>query len=61
MLTEEQLLAAPEDDYMNAEQLEFFRELLKTQAAEVRESLQNARTQLASFHLGSVRAAIHAA
>lgn len=49
MLTEEQLLAAPEDDYMNEEQLEFFRELLSTQAREVRESLASAREQLATF------------
>lgn len=49
MLTEEQLLAAPEDDYMNDEQLEFFRALLKTQADEVRESLSSARAQLAGF------------
>lgn len=49
MLTEEQLLAAPEDDYMNEEQLEFFRDLLSQQAKEVRESLANAREQLATF------------
>jgi len=49
MLTEEQLLAAPEDDYMNDDQLGFFRDLLKIQAEEVRESLAAARAQLASF------------
>lgn len=49
MLTEEQLLAAPEDDYMNEDQLEFFRDLLAKQAQEVRESLANARKQLATF------------
>lgn len=49
MLTEEQLLAAPEDDYMNEEQLEFFRALLSEQAREVRESLARAREQLATF------------
>lgn len=49
MLTEEQLLAASEDEYMNDEQLEFFRNLLKTQAEEVRQSLASAREQLASF------------
>ncbi|EAR07792.1 RNA polymerase-binding protein DksA [Reinekea blandensis] len=49
MLTEEQLLAAPEDDYMNEEQLEFFRDLLSQQAKEVRESLASAREQLATF------------
>lgn len=49
MLTEKELLAAPEDNYMNAEQLAFFRNLLVTQAGEVRESLASARAQLASF------------
>lgn len=49
MLTREQLLAAPEDDYMNEAQLEFFRNLLEEQAREVRESLAAARAQLASF------------
>lgn len=49
MLTEEQLLAAPEDDYMNDAQLEYFRNLLLTQADEVKESLANAKEQLASF------------
>lgn len=49
MLTQEQLLAAPEEDYMNEAQREFFRDLLQTQAQEVRESLQAAREQLASF------------
>lgn len=49
MLTVEQLLAAPEEDYMNEAQLEFFRNLLKTQADEVRQSLASAREQLASF------------
>lgn len=49
MLTQEQLLAAPEDDYMNEAQREFFRDLLQTQAQEVRESLQASREQLASF------------
>lgn len=49
MLTEEQLLAASDNEYMNEEQLEFFRNLLKQQAEEVRESLANARAQLASF------------
>jgi DnaK suppressor protein len=49
MLTLEQLLAAPEKDYMNSGQLEYFRDLLATQAAEVRESLANARLQLASY------------
>lgn len=49
MLTEEQLLAAPEEEYMNDEQLAFFRELLKQQADEVRESLKEARETLTTF------------
>ncbi|MBU2864885.1 TraR/DksA C4-type zinc finger protein [Reinekea marina] len=49
MLTREQMLAAPEDEYMNEAQREFFRSLLEEQAKEVRESLAAARAQLASF------------
>ncbi len=49
MLTEEQLLAAPEEEYMNDEQLEFFRDLLKQQADEVRASLKEARETLTTF------------
>nr|WP_222709959.1 TraR/DksA C4-type zinc finger protein [Reinekea thalattae] len=49
MLTEEQLLAAPEDEYMNEAQLAFFRQLLLTQAEELKVSLANAKEQLASF------------
>nr|WP_268245052.1 RNA polymerase-binding protein DksA [Saccharospirillum salsuginis] len=48
-MTEEQLLAAPEEEYMNDEQLEFFRELLKEQAEEVRTSLKEARETLTKF------------
>lgn len=49
MLTKEQLLAAPEEDYMNEEQLEFFRALLEEQAEEVRTSLREARETLTKF------------
>lgn len=49
MLTQEQLLAAPDDEYMNDAQLEFFRTLLQEQADEVRASLKEARETLATF------------
>lgn len=49
MLTEKQLLAASDDDYMNEDQLLYFRKLLEQQAEEVRASLISAREQLASF------------
>jgi DnaK suppressor protein len=49
MLTQEQLLAAPDDEYMNDAQLEFFRSLLQEQADEVRASLKEARETLATF------------
>ncbi len=46
MLTEEQLLAAPEEDYMNDEQLEFFRQLLNDMAREIREQIETSRKEL---------------
>jgi len=49
MLTQEKLLAAPDDEYMNDAQLEFFRNLLQEQADEVRASLKEARETLATF------------
>jgi DnaK suppressor protein len=49
MLTQEQLLAAPDDEYMNDAQLDFFRSLLQEQADEVRASLKEARETLATF------------
>lgn len=49
MLTQEQLLAAPDDEYMNDAQLEFFRNLLQEQADEVRASLKESRETLATF------------
>nr|WP_028669418.1 TraR/DksA C4-type zinc finger protein [Saccharospirillum impatiens] len=48
-MTQEQLLAAPDDEYMNDAQLEFFRNLLQEQADEVRASLKEARETLATF------------
>ena len=51
-LTEEQLLAMPEDDYMNAEQLEFFRTRLETMRGEL---LENGQTTI--VHLQETEAA----
>lgn len=48
MLTEEELRAAPEDDYMNEEQLEFFRQLLLAQRAEIEADIDRARSELSS-------------
>ncbi len=48
MLTEEQLRAAPEDEYMNEEQLEFFRQLLRAQRAEIEADIDRARSELSS-------------
>jgi len=46
MLTEEELRAAPEDEYMNAEQLEFFRQRLLAQRAEIEADIERARSEL---------------
>lgn len=46
MLTEKELLAAPEEDYMNDEQLEFFRKLLQDMAVEIREQIETSRNEL---------------
>lgn len=51
-LTEEQLLAMPESDYMNAEQLEFFRTRLETMRGEL---LENGQTTI--VHLQETEAA----
>lgn len=45
-LTKEQLLAAPEEEYMNDEQLAFFKELLEALKAETLESIELGRKQL---------------
>jgi DnaK suppressor protein len=47
ILTKEQLLAMPEEDYMNEQQLEFFRNLLNEQKEELEKSIQEAKTNLA--------------
>ncbi|SFC42273.1 transcriptional regulator, TraR/DksA family [Marinospirillum celere] len=46
ILTEEELLAMPQSSYMNAEQLAFFKQLLKTQREEVTEHLQTLRQDI---------------
>lgn len=46
MLTEEQLIAAPEEDYMNEEQVEYFRNLLTEMAAEIRQQIETSRKEL---------------
>lgn len=46
MLTQEQLVAAPDEDYMNDEQLEFFRDLLTNMAAEIREQIEFSKKEL---------------
>lgn len=48
MLTEEKLLAAPEKDYMNEEQLEFFRQRLLQARAEIEQDIERARVELSS-------------
>lgn len=48
MLTEEQLRAMPEDDYMNEEQLAFFRERLLAQRAEIEADIERARSELSA-------------
>lgn len=47
-LTAEQILEAPEADYMNAEQLEFFRQLLKELYETTDERIQEAKAQMAN-------------
>jgi DnaK suppressor protein len=46
MLTRQQLIDAPEDEYMNEEQLAFFEDLLKTQIAETTESVESTMRKL---------------
>ena len=46
MLTEEQLINAPEDDYMNEEQLAYFRQLLQDESQNIRDHLVEARESL---------------
>lgn len=46
MLTTEQLLAATEDDYMNDDQLAYFKALLEDELTKLYEQLKEAREQL---------------
>jgi len=48
MMTKEELLAAPEEDYMNDEQQAFFRQLLLDLREETLESMEKAKKQLSS-------------
>ncbi len=48
MLTEEELLAAPEENYMNEEQLEFFRQRLLQARAEIEHDIERARAELSN-------------
>ncbi|MCJ8312975.1 MAG: TraR/DksA C4-type zinc finger protein [Saccharospirillaceae bacterium] len=48
MLTKQELLAMPEDDYMNDEQLAYFSELLLVEAADIKVHLKEARDNLSS-------------
>lgn len=47
-LTEEDLLKAPEEDYMNEQQLEFFRERLLAQRADIESDIARARSELSA-------------
>jgi len=49
MLTQEELLALPDDDYMNDEQLEFFRNLLVETKNDIRLQIEQARAELAKM------------
>ena len=46
MLTEQQLLDASENDYMNDDQLAFFKNLLESQVSEILSNLESARSKL---------------
>lgn len=48
IMTKEELLAAPEEDYMNEQQQAFFRQLLLDLREETVESMEKAKKQLSS-------------
>jgi len=48
MLTEKQLLKASEKNYMNEEQLEFFRQRLLEQRKEIEQDIERARDELSN-------------
>ena len=49
MLTKEQLLAAPEADYMNEDQRAFFKDMLEKMSDDIHASLVSAKEQLSQF------------
>lgn len=48
MLTEQQLLAMPEQDYMNAAQLHYFEQLLRQQRQALQQRIEQSKQQLGS-------------
>jgi DnaK suppressor protein len=48
MMTKEEVLAAPEEDYMNEQQQAYFRQLLMALRGEAVESMEKAKEQLSS-------------
>ncbi|MFW3898619.1 TraR/DksA family transcriptional regulator [Pseudomonas putida] len=48
-MTKEKLLAMPADDYMNAEQLAFFADLLKQMKVETQERIEQSRVTIESL------------
>ncbi|MNG96105.1 RNA polymerase-binding transcription factor DksA [compost metagenome] len=48
-MTKDKLLAMPADDYMNAEQLAFFTELLQTMKVEIHERIEQSRVTIESL------------
>ena len=49
MLSQEELLAMPEDEYMNEQQLDFFRNLLLEAKQDIRAQIEQARNELAKM------------
>lgn len=49
MLTEAELLAMSDDDYMNEAQLEFFRALLTEQKLELIDAIESAKKELSNY------------
>ncbi len=48
-LTEQQLLSMPDEEYMNTEQLSFFRDLLQRNREEIEEQLNSTRSEMGEF------------
>ncbi|WP_317931054.1 TraR/DksA family transcriptional regulator [Halioxenophilus sp. WMMB6] len=49
MLTQQQLLAMSDDDYMNPQQLQFFKALLMQNKLEIESQLQTTREEMGSY------------